>query len=416
MDSYQPLYQVYHLVNGELVKDFETFDKDKAIDRMNELRSMGLKQVHIQYAFKHGGIAKKYAKGGAVETMPVDPELSGMSGQLTLFAEVNEIPLTKENVAERLRVEREEEKEPQLTLLSFGGGQDSWAILYKIIHDPVFKKRYAPNDLMVVMSDTGNEHPYTYKAIKEARELCEKHGIFFHFITNDQGYHTPGWMTLKDNLIRNKTILSATMGVKACTGSLKINPLDKFMYEYMCKKYGFPELSNKGAWNLYQSKFRTKARVILGFAKDEERRVLNSKKATMSLPIWKQRHIQFVFPLIEEGWNRHDAQQIILQHHSYLVPPSNCMICFYQSDAELLWLWRNYPDEFKEWAEIEKAKLERTKDDPKNYGVYGKWNLWEKLEKAKLTKDESGKPYGEYTDAELWEYKLSHGHCVKSTF
>jgi predicted ABC-type ATPase len=68
MDNYKPLYQVYYLVNGELIKDFETYDKESAIDRMNELRSRGLKQVHIQYAFRHGGVAKKYAKGGSIET------------------------------------------------------------------------------------------------------------------------------------------------------------------------------------------------------------------------------------------------------------------------------------------------------------------------------------------------------------
>lgn len=38
----------------------------------------------------------------------------------------------------------------ELTVLSYGGGQDSTAILYKIIHDPAFKSHYVPGKLLVV--------------------------------------------------------------------------------------------------------------------------------------------------------------------------------------------------------------------------------------------------------------------------
>ena len=421
MDEYQPIYQVYHLVFGELVKDFESKSKEKAMEKLHELQSNGMKQAHIQYAFNRGGIARKFDNGGSipaiVEKVPTDPELLGMKGQLQLFADVEmKFALTKENVAEQLISDREAEKDPQLTMLSFGGGQDSWAILYSLIHDPEFRRTYAPKDLVVVMSDTGNEHPYTYKGIEEARILCEKHDIPFHFITNDQGFHTPGWMTLKDNLIRNSVILSATMSSKPCTASLKINPLDKYLHHFMCQKYGFPELANKESWKFYFNKFQTKVRVLIGFAKDEERRVINSMKILHTLPKWKQKYVQYVFPLIEKGWNRNSAQEIIREYHPYLIPPSNCMICFYQSDMELIWLNRFYPAEFEQWESMERAKLNKFAHIPKNYGVYGTLTLSEKLEVAKSKTDENGKAFGDYTDAELWEYKMSHGHNVKSAF
>lgn len=55
-----------------------------------------------------------------------------------------------------------------LTILSFGGGQDSTTILYKLVFDADFKARYAPGDLLVLMADTGNEHPETYSHVKTA--------------------------------------------------------------------------------------------------------------------------------------------------------------------------------------------------------------------------------------------------------
>jgi hypothetical protein len=352
--------------------------------------------------------------------------------QLEMFSAIVELPkLTVETCQTDIRAIRESEPDPQLTMLSFGGGQDSWAILYSILNDKSFRKKYAPKDLVVVMSDTGNEFPYTLKANQEAKKLCEQNNIPFFFLTNDMGYHTPGWMSLKDNLIRNSVILSATMGgIKPCTGSLKINPLDKFLYQYMSKLYGYPEVvynltegrasGNKKNFELYEKEFNSKVRVLIGFARHEERRVIASVNLTRTkdFPKYKKRHIQYVYPLVEEGWDRDDAQGIIRKYHDYLIPPSNCMICFYQSNEELVWLERNHPEEIEQWEKMEQAKLKKFADRKgTNNGVYGAISLREKLEQAKNTiSKDFNVPIGELTDEQLWEVKLSHGHCVKSSF
>ena len=332
-------------------------------------------------------------------------------GQLELFESQQIVtPEETRTIAEIVKDQRESEPEPQLTLLSFGGGQDSFAILYSLIYNKEFRKKYAPHDLVVAMSDTGNEFPYTYKAVKDAQALCKQHGIEFVFITPDMGYHTPGWQDLKANLRRNKVILGAAMGSKACTISLKINVVDKFMHHHMCALYGFEEKINKQSWEFYHKKFGTKARVLIGFAKNEEVRVVRSNKMHQFLPNWKRKNIQYVYPLVEEGWDRAIAQQIIGKYRKDIPPPSNCMICFYQSDQEILWLYRNYPAEFADWVELEKAKLDRFEGKvAKNYGVYGALNLTQKLEQAQIK-------YGHMTNEELWEYKMSHGHCIKSTY
>jgi 3'-phosphoadenosine 5'-phosphosulfate sulfotransferase (PAPS reductase)/FAD synthetase len=362
---------------------------------------------------------------------------------LELIADVDNIPqLTEDNVAEFYRSARKLFPDPQLTCLSFGGGQDSWAILLKIIHDPEFKKEYAPNDLVVIMSDTGNEHPYTYKAVREAEKLCKKHDIPFFFLKAGDFYHTPAWPNLKHNMIKNKIVLSA-WGKKSCTASLKIAPVNKKLTDYMVDLYGiplgdetldlFPEMAkpdpksaSKKAWERYALRFNTKVRVIIGFAKGEEGRALNVLDLPEGLAEWQKKHVQYCYPLIEQEWDRQDAQKIILKHYKYLIPPSNCMLCFFQSDVELVWLERNHPEEFAEWVQIERAKLDRFEGEAKNHGVYEGWTLPEKLEYAKkntlakATKkwkpELDDKPIGTWTDDELWDYKLSHGHCVKSAY
>jgi predicted phosphoadenosine phosphosulfate sulfurtransferase len=57
------------------------------------------------------------------------------------------------------------------TFLSFGGGHDSTAILLKLIHDETFRQQYAPDRLIVIFSDTGNERPATYTHIAKMEQL-----------------------------------------------------------------------------------------------------------------------------------------------------------------------------------------------------------------------------------------------------
>ena len=366
----------------------------------------------------------EYAKGGGIELLAPNGKPSNLiwenksevkleeGGQLALFSEVEKVKLTPASVRGHLIAQRESEPEPQLTMLSYGGGQDGYSILLSIIYDKEFRKKYAPNDFFVAMSDTGNEFPFTYQHIKDVEALCKANNISFKFITPDMGFHTPGWQNLKAPLIRNKMILAA-WGNKLCTINLKVNVVDKYMHDYMCKLYGFGEQRDKTGWDLYHQKFKTKARVIIGFAKDEEVRAIKSQKGHEKLSKWKQKHMQYVYPMIEEGWNRASAQKVIAGYNKPVPPPSNCMICFYQSDQELVYLDRNHPEEFKQWVELERAKLERFRaeglPDKNNLGVYGVGNLEQKLAKAKAK-------YGNMTNEELWEYKMSHGHCIKQAF
>ena len=194
----------------------ETFETGGKTDTLKSLKT-ALKYAEGQEAYDlQSEIDKLQAPSKEIK---VPDEYTGNTSQLFIFKEVTDIPvLTPENVANQVRLDREKEPEPQLTMLSFGGGQDSFCILYKMIKDKEFRKRYAPNDFFVCMSDTGNEFPYTYKAVEEAKKLCKDNNIHFKFLKTEDGYHTPAWPNLTFNLKKNNTILSATMGVKAWYG------------------------------------------------------------------------------------------------------------------------------------------------------------------------------------------------------
>ena len=92
-------------------------------------------------------------------------------------------------------------------------------------------------------------------------------------------------------------------------------------------------------------------------------------------------------------------------------PPSNCILCPFMGEVELLWLHRFMPDHLEDWVRIEKNKMDKWAHlgPDKNLGVWGKKTLPEVLAQA-IDK------HGHMSDADLEEYKMSHGHCVSSKY
>lgn len=322
-------------------------------------------------------------------------------------------------------------KKKQLTLLSFGGGHDSTAILLLMIFDPEFRKRYAPGDLIVIMSDTGNEHPHTYSHVEQSKKLCEAHGIEFHLITTNYGMHTNSWPDLLTPQLRDEGEFKPTlvqMGMKTCTLNLKIGPIYKFLDEWVNEKYGydFTVRPTRGCGKQALRKFvdeNEQIKVLIGFAYGEEKRMNKSlkmeQKEVEKAAIAKEKGkrgewgtaITRIFPLIDLGMGRDACVKLIDKHLDYEVMPSNCMLCPYQSGPELLWLYRNYPKMWKTWCLIEERKIARFKDVEgiKNHGVYNtKKLLPQKLEEAQ-------KKHGHMTEGELHANKKYHG-CDTNVF
>ncbi|MNJ95322.1 hypothetical protein D3C87_130320 [compost metagenome] len=311
-----------------------------------------------------------------------------------------------------------------LTVLSFGGGQDSTTILYKIVLDKNFREKYVKGKLLVLMSDTGNEHPHTYSHISFISEFCKLQGIEFYLIDYTMGYHPRNWSTLQDNFRIYETVMSVAFP-KVCTDNLKIKPLYNFLDHYIAQQYfgynsKFPPKGKKYI-KLFQQEYGT-INVLIGIAAGEEDRIAKGiivKQKSRQLNLfrkvripglrWMDNCINKIYPLAELGMNRQNCQQYI---HSVVLPlpfPSNCMFCPFASKIEILWLYRNYPAVFAEWVSYESAKLKKFSDAKNNLGVKGKLTLEEVLKQAI-------EQFGHMTEKELDEYKMSHGHCVKSVY
>lgn len=290
-----------------------------------------------------------------------------------------------------------------LTVISNGAGQETSYFIIRACNDKDFYDKHIVGDIVVVGSDTGNEHEHTYENVEFLRRTCELYDIPFFWITNDMGFHSYSWMSLTHQFNKNCGIGSAAFP-QSCTDKLKVSVVDKFVDWYIQHTYGCTG-KRKNAYYDFKKKFG-KIRLILGFAKGEEHRTKNADKYDA---VWKLNCVYRYYPLMVDGISRQDCIDYF-DSHNLKIYPSNCIFCFYQSEQELLWLWRNYPLKFAEWAQIEANKLNKYKDAPgKNLGVYGNKTLWEKLEIA-IQK------YGHWTKDQLDEYKYSHGHCIKSKF
>ncbi len=307
----------------------------------------------------------------------------------------------------------------QLTILSFGCGQDSMTILPKLALDTEFRKKYAPNDLLVLMADTHNEHPETYKYFDEVvLPFCKEHDIEILKIDNSMGYHGNTWKSLTGQWQNGNPTVGSLAYPKTCTHNLKLQPQYRYVEEWLPKKY--PNIINKKRKDNYKqfAKIYGKIRWLIGIAKGEEKRVADATKETA---LWKKESIQVEYPLIDIEYDREACQNYIRSIGLPLPMPSNCMYCpFSCNHLELLWLEKSYPDKFNEWIALEQAKLDANKDAAKNLGVSARvhkngerigeaFTLYDMLQEAKEI-------YPDVTMNFLNEYKWSHGHCVTSSY
>lgn len=257
---------------------------------------------------------------------------------------------------------------PTIGILSFGGGQDSTTILLKYIYESIYKYTH----FLVIMSDTGDEHPYTYSHVKKMQQICNTRGIEFVFLTNNMGFHRDSWQDLISPQTREfegeefKPSF-AILKQKSCTEQLKIGPIYKFIDEWINEKmgYGF-KIQPKGRGCRKQAikkfgKENGNIDVMIGFAKGEEKRMNSALRLQINQRSSKkdiyQKYINRIFPLIDMEMGRKECQTYILEKIGHVPFPSNCMRCPFMAPEELLWLHVNYEEKYNEWVKIEEKKL-----------------------------------------------------------
>lgn len=362
----------------------------------------------------------------------------------------------KDAFRDKLKASTDATNFSSLTIQTFGGGQDSTTILEKLIFDKDFRGKYAPDHLVVVMSDTGNEHDYekdlrfnTYRHTAEMMKLAKSKGIPMFLLTADlnkaagkmglsvleatylgvvTGYHTEAWSSLTEHWVRIGMIGSVVFD-KSCTSNLKIEPIYRFLEEYIGNTFGITAAKKgpTGRWSKKTAiqefeKRNGKIRALVGIARNEESRVktgdVDERQKWMS-------SVKTTYPLMEIGFGRKECQEYIESMKptsAIAVPsPSNCMFCPWLSPIELLWLSRKMPKRVDEWVVIEAAKLrkyegaisKKTGNVVVNHGAF-KVNGKPGTLREAITAAE--KKFGHMTNAELDDYKMSHGHCVATKY
>lgn len=277
--------------------------------------------------------------------------------------------------------------------------------MYLLAFSQEFRNHYAPGRLIIIMSNTRDEHPSTLKHIEEVKAFCSEQNFPFFFLEPEMGYH--GWDGLREQYRKNVTVGSKTFASASCTSNLKIVPIYNFLEEYLGTTFNLPT-GLKQAHKQFAKKYG-KVRMIVGIAKGEEKRML---KPGEDKEKWKAQSVETVYPLVDLGIDRGEAQRLIRAYGKPVPIPSNCMLCHYMSKEELLWLYRTHPESYYDWCDIEAKKIERfrlEKPADKNHGVWRNKTLPEVLEEAIAE-------FGHWSYQELHEYKMSHGHCVASQY
>lgn len=297
-----------------------------------------------------------------------------------------------------------------LTVLSFGGGQDSTAIFYKLLFDHSWQKKYRNDNLLVLMANTMNEHNETYMHIVKIGIDCLQHSnpqrkIIFRLINAKDGYTPKSWQKGLVSFYSSGNRIGSKAYNKTCTDNLKIKPIYNFLEEFIHTEYSTQKYGRKRAIYEYAQRFG-KVDVLIGIAREEEKRASTNEE---SPHVWMKKCVNKIYPLIENGMNRKDCQDYIISVGREVPVPSNCILCHFMDEKELLLLYRTQKHWFNIWVKLESNKILANSHVENNLGVWGKKLLPQVLEKAKSK-------WGHMTTDELKEHRMSHGHCVMSKY
>lgn len=192
-----------------------------------------------------------------------------------------------------------------MRVINFSGGKTS--ALMTILLKPT-------DEDIVLFTDTGREHPLTYKFIDdfEANE-----GIKVKRISYDGGF--------EGMLERNKFLPNAM--IRKCTVELKIKTAKRYLRSIGIQKFDS----------------------YIGFRADEERRVKDYKQ------IYKK--VTPHFPLYDMGITKDDVSQYWDSKPYKLEAPSilgNCDLCFLKGKNAIITILQHYPELADKWIADEK--------------------------------------------------------------
>jgi hypothetical protein len=246
------------------------------------------------------------------------------------------------------------ESTSHLTVLSYGGGVNSSALLWGL-----HERGELPN--AVLFADTGGEHQHVYETVERVREFCEREGVLFEVVTNaDPSGERHGHQSLEDECLRNETLPSLAYGFKGCSAKWKRQPMDRWVKAW-------PEA--RSAWERGELVTR-----LLGIDADEAHRSAN---------LTEDKLFRYERPLIDWGWGREECLEAVDRSPFGPVGKSACWFCPAMKKKEVLDLERQHPDLFARAVAMEHG-AEGGNNVVKGLGRNWSWEGLVKADKAQL--------------------------------
>lgn len=213
------------------------------------------------------------------------------------------------------------------TILSFGGGVDSTAILAMHLNrdraaDQLGITRAALDEALphvdgVMFSDTGAEFDHTYGTLDLARTLCEDAGLPFQVVKKNGE-------SITELMIRLGTVPVMAGGSHVCSMRFKGDVLAA------------------EARATYGEGFTW----LIGIEANEGKRVTRFKKS-------KKVKSSAIYPLITLGLDRAACQRLLEKLWPAPVLKSSCTFCPFMSVEEIKNLWKNHPEKWQLAKKIE---------------------------------------------------------------
>ena len=230
-----------------------------------------------------------------------------------------------------------------LRVLSLGAGVQSSTVLFKMLENKIKMADVA------IFADTGNEPKEVYDYLKYLINVT-KDKLPIHIVssgnivddalaTKEKGTNK-GFITMPIYAIDD--LGKKSLGRRQCTNNYKIQPINKEVRKILNVK----TLRGKNI------------EMIMGISTDEIQRA-------------RKPHTQWqinYYPLIEMDMSRHDCKHYVKETNVKQPPRSACIVCPYHSNDEWQHLKDNYPEEFKQAVEFDRAIRDVAKDkNIKNY-------------------------------------------------
>lgn len=257
--------------------------------------------------------------------------------------------------------------------LAYGLGVDSTAIIVGLV-----KRGVRPD--FILFADTGSEKQATYDFLPIIQKYLEDNN--FPPVTVVK--YRPKWVpydTLEGNMVMNATLPGATFGMGSCTDKFKIQPQ---------RKWEKKEYSGR------------KIQKMIGFDAGEEFRIL---RANGKAHIKKSDRYEYLFPLIEWGWEREECKAQIRDAGLPEPPKSSCVFCPNMKTEEVHDLT---PEELGRVIRVEVVA------EPYNRKVHGLWRRPRKSDSRPGSITEYAIKQGlEYVHPDNLEWMALNVNCQK---